>query len=140
MSKEITMSINQFMEVQAGEKTYKDIEIENGLESLATKIINDDRLRRMTVFVIAGLNYASEVLADTSQAVAKINVAGYTFLNIVQTLGYWLCLIGCIMEILKSLMNGSSKDVGKLMLKYLLIFAALYLMPFAFDLIREIFG
>lgn len=140
MSKEITMSINQFMEVQAGEKTYKDIEIENGLESLATKIINDDRLRRMTVFVIAGLNYTGEVLADTSQAVAKINVAGYTFLNIVQTLGYWLCLIGCIMEILKSLMNGSSKDVGKLMLKYLLIFAALYLMPFAFDLIREIFG
>lgn len=140
MSKEITMSIKQFLEVQAGEKTYKDIEIENGLESLATKILNDDRLRRMTVFTIAGLNYASEVLADTSQAVAKINVAGYTFLNIVQTLGYWLCLIGCIMEILKSLMNGSSKDVGKLMLKYLLIFAALYLMPFAFDLIREIFG
>lgn len=140
MSKEITMSINQFMEVQRGEKSFKDIEIENGLESIASKILNDDRLRRMTVFTIAGLNYASEVLADTSQAVAKINVAGYTFLNIVQTLGYWLCLIGCIMEILKSLMNGSSKDVGKLMLKYLLIFAALYLMPFAFDLIREIFG
>ena len=140
MSKEITMSIKQFMEVQAAEKTYKDIEIENGLENLATKIINDDRLRRLTVFTIAGLNYASEVLADTSQAVAKINVAGYTFLNIVQTLGYWLCLIGCIMEILKSLMNGSSKDIGKLMLKYLLIFAALYLMPWAFDLIREIFG
>lgn len=140
MSKEITMSIKQFMEVQAGEKTYKDIEIENGLESLATKIINDDRLRRMTVFVIAGLNYASEVLADTSQAVAKINTAGNMFLSVFQTLGYWLCLIGCIMEILKGIMNGSSKDIGKVMLKYLLIFAALYLMPFAFDLIREIFG
>lgn len=140
MSKNITMSINQFLEVQRGEKTYKDIEIENGLESLATKIINDDRLRRITVFTIAGLNYMSVAAADASQAVAKIDNAGTMFLGIVQSIGRWLCLIGCVMEILKCVMNGTSKDVGRIMLKYLLIFASIYLMPFAFDLIKEIFG
>lgn len=140
MSKEITMTIPQFLAYERGEKTIRDIEIENGLECIATKIINNDRLRKMSVFVIAGLNYTSTVLADTADAVGRIDSAGNMFLGIIQSIGYWLCLIGCIMEILKSVMNGSSKDVGKVMLKYLLIFAALYLMPFAFNLVKEIFA
>lgn len=140
MSKEITMTIPQFLAYERGEKSIKDIEIENGLESIATKIMNNDRLRKMTVFVIAGLNYTSTALADTAEAVGRIDSAGNMFLGIIQSIGYWLCLIGCIMEILKSVMNGSSKDVGKVMLKYLLIFAALYLMPFAFNLVKEIFA
>lgn len=140
MSKEITMTIPQFLQYKRGEKSIKDIEIENGLESIATKIMNNDRLRKMTVFVIAGLNYTSTALADTAEAVGRIDSAGNMFLGIIQSIGYWLCLIGCIMEILKSVMNGSSKDVGKVMLKYLLIFAALYLMPFAFNLVKEIFA
>lgn len=138
--KEITMSIPQFLAYERGEKTLKDVKLENGLEPIAQRIINNDRLRRMTVFVIAGLNYANTVLANTTDAVGRIDSAGNMFLGIVQSIGYWLCLIGCIMEILKSVMNGSSKDVGKIMMKYLLIFAALYLMPFAFNLIKDIFS
>ena len=82
----------------------------------------------------------STVYADVTEAVARIDNAGLMFFGIIQSIGYWLCLIGCIMEILKSVMNGSSKEVGKLMMKYILIFAALYLMPFAFNLIREVFA
>lgn len=140
MKKEITMSIPQFCAYKRGEKTLKDIKIENGLESIAIKIMNDERLRKMAVFTIAGLNYASKVFADVSEASAKINEAGIQILGVVQTIGYWLCIIFCLMEILKSIMNGSSKDVGKIMLKYTLIFASLYLMPFAFNLIKEIFA
>lgn len=138
--KEITMSIPQFLAYERGEKTLKEIKAENGLEGIATKIINNDRLRKIAVFTIAGLNYASTVLADANDATSRIDSAGNMFLGIVQSIGYWLCLIGCMMEILKSVMNGSSKDVGKIMMKYLLIFAALYLMPFAFNLIKEIFA
>lgn len=140
MSKEITMTIPQFLQYQRGEKTIKDIELENGLENIATKIMKYDRLKKITVFTIASLNFMSTVYADTAQAVSKINNAGNAFLTIFQSIGYWLCLIGCIMEILKSVMNGSSKDVGRTMLKYILIFAALYVMPFAFKLISEIFA
>lgn len=140
MSKEITMSIHQFLQYERGEKSIKDIEIENGLESIATKIINNDRLRKMAIFTIASLNYISSVQADVAQAAAKIDSAGIMFFGILQSIGYWLCLIGCIMEILKSVMNGTSKDIGRVMLKYLLIFASLYLMPWAFDLIRGIFA
>ena len=136
--KEIKMTIPQFLAYERGEKSLKDIELENGLESIARKIINNDRLRKITVFTLASLNYMSTVYADATEAVAKIDNAGLMFFGIIQSIGYWLCLIGCIMEILKSVMNGSSKEVGKLMMKYILIFAALYLMPFAFNLIREV--
>lgn len=139
MSKEFTMSIPQFLQYERGEKTIKDIEIENGLESIATKMMNNDRLRKMVVFTIASLNYVSTVYAGVEEANAKVNSVGLMLFSSIQTIGYWLCLIGCIMEILKSVMNGSSKDVGKIMLKYLAIFASLYLMPFAFNLIKEAF-
>lgn len=138
--KEITMTIPQFLAYERGEKSLKDIKLENGLESIARRIINNDRLRKITVFTIASLNYMTTVQADATEAIARIDSAGYMFFGIIQSIGYWLCLIGCIMEILKSVMNGSSKEVGKLMMKYILIFAALYLMPFAFNLIREIFA
>ena len=138
--KEITMSITQFLQYQRGEKSIKDIELENGLESIAAKIMKDNRIRKIAIFTIASLNYTSTVLADTTDAIAKINTGGFMILGIVQTIGYWLCIIGCIMEILKSVMNGSSKEVGKLMMKYILIFAALYLMPWLFDLIKEVFA
>ena len=134
------MTIPQFLAYEREEKSLKDIELENGIESIATRIINNDRLRKITVFTIASLNYMTTVQADATEAIARIDSAGYMFFGIIQSIGYWLCLIGCIMEILKSVMNGSSKEVGKLMMKYILIFAALYLMPFAFNLIREIFA
>ena len=100
----------------------------------------DTRLYKILVFTVAGLNYASKVLADTTEAMGKVKVAGSTILGLIQGIGYYLCLLSCIIEILKSIMNGSSKDVAKIMMKYLLIFASLYLMPFLFDLVREIFG
>lgn len=138
--KEITMTIPQFLAYERGEKSLKDIKIENGLENITTKIMKDNRIKKIAVFTIASLNYMSTVQADTADAIGRIDSAGLMFFGIIQSIGYWLCLIGCIMEILKSLMNGSSKEVGKIMMKYILIFAALYLMPFAFNLIREVFA
>lgn len=140
MSKEITMSIPQFLAYERGEKTLRDIEIENGLESIAAKIISNDRVRRMAVFTIASLNYTSTVLAETTDAMAKIDNAGGKFFGMIQSIGYWLCLIGCILEILKCVMNGASSDIGRIMGRYLLIFASFYLMPWAFDLIKAIFS
>ncbi len=100
----------------------------------------DLKLYKVLVFTVAGLNYASAVLADTTAAVGKIDSAGSMILGVSQSIGYWLCLVGCIVEILKSVMNGTSKDAAKIMIKYILYFAALYLMPFAFDMIRDIFA
>lgn len=138
------MTFSQYREYERGEKTLKEIKRERRelqkIDDMIGKIMGNSRLKKMLVFTVAGLNYASTVLADTGQAVANIDDAGGTFLGIIQSIGYWLCLIGCMMEILKSVLNGTSKDIGKIIIKYLMIFAALYFMPWAFDLIKEIFS
>lgn len=138
------MTFSQYRAYKNGEKTLREIKRERNemgkLEDIATEIVENPRLKRLVVFTVASLNYASEVLADTSEAYAKIDRGGILILGLIQTVAYWLCIISCIMEILKTVMNGSTKDVGKIMLKYILIFASVYLMPWAFNLIKDIFA
>lgn len=135
MAKEIIMTIPQFNAIQRGEMTYKDLE----LETLATKILKDGRLIKVFVMGIALINMSNKVYADTTQVTGKIDEAGTMFLDVVQTIARWTCLVMCLVEITKSIMNGSTKDIGKIMFKYLLAFATTFLMPFAFDMIESIF-
>ena len=137
--KEVRMTIPQFLAYERGEVSLKDIENTNACDTIAKRILNDTRLTKITVFVIASTNFMIKVSAETN-ALTRIDNAGNVFLEIIQSIGYWLCIIGCIMEILKGLMNGQGKDAGRIMLRYLLIFSALYLMPWAFDLVKDIFA
>lgn len=141
--KNYTMTFEQYRQYKNGEKTLRQIKRErkelSAIENITTQIMENPRIRRMAVFTIASINYASGVLADTTDAFGKINKGGFMILGVIQTVGYWLCVLSCIMEILKTVMNGSTKDVGKVMVKYLLIFGSLYLMPWLFDLIKAVF-
>lgn len=135
MSREIIMTIPQFNAIQRGEFTYKDLEV----ETLASKILKDERLTRCFVIGIALINISNIVYADATQVTSKIDVAGNMFLDITQSIARWTCLVMCLIEITKSVMNGSTKDIGKIMLKYLLAFATTFLLPFGFDMIESIF-
>ena len=99
----------------------------------------DSRLYKILVFTVVGMSYSANVLADTGEALNRIDKVGFIFLNIFQKVGYWGCLLGCFIEILKSLMSTGTKDIWKIFMKYMVIFMILYLLPWAFDLIRETF-
>ena len=101
---------------------------------------SDKRLYKILVFTVASMSYSATVLADTGEALNNIDKIGYIFLSIFQKVGYWGCLLGCFVEILKSLMNTGTKDIWKIFMKYMVIFAILYLLPWAFDLIKETFS
>lgn len=112
----------------------------NEAEIFAKEIRKNKRLETITAFVIGSLMYADKVLAATTDATGKIGIAGNTILGICREIGYWACLIMCILEIVKSLMQGDSKSISKIISKYVLGFGALYLMPWLFDLIKSIFS
>ena len=101
---------------------------------------SDKRLYKILVFTVASMSYSATVLADTGEALNNIDKIGYIFLSIFQKVGYWGCLLGCFVEILKSLMNTGTKDIWKIFMKYMVIFAILYLLPWGFDLIKETFS
>lgn len=140
LNREITMTIPQYNALNRGELTLKEIKEINEADKTLGKIMNDIRMNKILVFTVAALNYSASVFAEPIEAMAKIDTAGAMFLGIIQRIGYWGCIIACLIEILKCLMSTGSKDIWKIMLKYLMIFAALYLMPFAFDLIKDIFA
>lgn len=106
---------------------------------IAAKCINaDTELKKKAIFVLGSLLYVNEVV-NAADPMGKIDVAGNTILGIVRRIGYWCCILGCIMDIVKALMQGDTRSIGKIMMKYALAFGALYIFPWILDLIKSIF-
>lgn len=127
------ISLNQFLQEYRQKKN---------MEILTKEINRNKRLRDMTAFVLGSLLYVENAIAadKTVEAVNKLNYAGNTILSVVQTIGYWVALIMCVVEILKSLSAGDTKSIGKIIVKYLMAFAGIYVLKWLFDLIRITFG
>lgn len=75
-------------------------------------------------------------IADTS----KIDVAGNMFLEIVKHAGYWIILIVAICNVIKTATTtNNNSDIFKVIAKYILIYATLFILPWAFDLVEGVF-
>lgn len=110
-----------------------------GAEQFAKIVMKDDRLKKLAVFTLGSLLYCNKVIAEGIDASSKIDAAGWKILDIARSIGYWICLVMCITEIIKTIMEGNAKNISKIMMKYALAFAALYFFPWILDLIKEIF-
>ena len=95
---------------------------------------SNNKLYKLTVFVLANFMYIEKVKA------ADINVAGNKILGISRNIGYWACLIMATIEIIKALVQGDTKSITSIITKYSIGYAALFLLPWLFDLIRSIFS
>lgn len=111
----------------------------DSLEVFAKKVKANTKLEKTVVFVLGSLMYCKTALAATNP-LNQINKAGNMMLGISRTIGYWLILIVCICEIIKSLMAGDTKSISKILMKNLLAFASLYLFPWMMDLVKGIFA
>lgn len=119
-------------------KNKQRIKYNSNMELVAKHINADNKLKKQAVFVLGSLFYVQDVVSAASD-LGKIDKAGNTILGIVRKIGYWICIVGCIIDIIKSLMQGDTKSIAKIMMKYALAFAALYIFPWMLDLIKEIF-
>jgi len=63
---------------------------------------------------------------------------GNSTLYVFKRVGYWIATLGAITEIIKSSMQGSDREeIFKVIVKYALIYASLFLVPQLFTLIGE---
>lgn len=116
---------------------YKAWEREQELKKVNRKRINKFLVIGLgtTLFLINNPNIA---LASSLSSLDGIDNLGNTFLIIVRRIGYWIALIGAITEIIKNGMQGSGKDeIFKILIKYSLIYGALFVTPKLFDLIAN---
>ena len=74
---------------------------------------------------------------DTS----KIDRAGNMFLDILKHAGYWIILIVGICNVIKvATTANSSSDILKVIIKYILIYSTLFILPWGFDLVEGVFN
>ena len=138
--KEITMSINQFMEMERGNLTLKEIVQANDLETIAGKILKNPKLKCMVVTSIAFINMNMVAYADeSSQAIAQIQNAENKIVPVILAIIGSICTIACIAEIGKSVMTRKGSDIGQIIMKYLLAFAGSCAVPWMFRIIRGMF-
>lgn len=124
-------TVSRFKDTQK-EKYNKDLE-------LVSKRINvNSRLKKMVVFTLGSLLYLEDAVYASD--FSKIDTGGNKILEITRHIGYWACLIGCTIEIIRSMMQGDSKSIGKTIAKYAVSYGALYLLPWILDLIKSIFA
>lgn len=133
---EIVMNHNQYMSWKNGDKTKLDIKMEN------IGIKNIERFEKDLIIGIGTtlflMNNPCRVLGVDLTAIDSL---GNTFLDICRKVGYWIALISSMTEIIKVSMRGgnNTSEIGKVIMKYLLIYASLYLMPYLFNLVQGAF-
>ena len=124
---------------------YKEIlEAKNNTgEYIATKLKKNPKVWRMAVTFMANMlmlekvAYADNALGTT---VNKVNEGGFMIVTLIQTVGYWICIILCAIEILRCLLNGNNRQITESITKYIIAFGALYFLPWIFDFIKLLFG
>lgn len=131
--KETTYSFSEFIQ-------YLDSKNIRKLDKEVGVMLKVPKTRKLIITLTACLMHYTPVLADVGKASAKIAQLGSEILGLCQTAGYWVCLVMCVLEIIKAGVNGDSRSISKIMAKYILLFSGLYFMPWIFDSIRDVFN
>lgn len=139
LKKNIKMTISEYCQLKRNEITLKQIAFNRKLDLFATKILNSKH-KKIIIFIIA----SGLLIMNSSKAFAnpldtsKIDNLGSTILGLVRTCGYWFCIILATKDIIAALMEGSTKQIGQIIVKYLTAFGAFYALPWIMDLIKEL--
>jgi hypothetical protein len=121
LSKKTTMSVSEFLN--------KDN------ETIASKIIKNKTLKKITVILLGSLMYSQKVFA----AGKGPDAVGYLLLNFIRKWAFWILLLMCIVEVVRAGVSGDSKKIMSIIMKFILIFASMYIVPEIFTSIRDSF-
>lgn len=133
---QVVMNHTQFLEWKYGNKTTLDIKLEN-LGMKDSKKLEKQLIVGIGITLFLASNHSYVFASDLS----AIDTLGNKFLDIVRRVGYWIALICALTEIIKTGMRcgNSTSEIAKIIMKYLLIYASLFLMPYLFDTVRGAF-
>lgn len=123
LSEKTTMSLNKFLNN------------DEQLEKFASKIKLNKKLEKATIILIALVLNTKSVMA----AGKGIDPLGIKLLGLVRHWAYWILLIMCIVEVIRAGVGGDSKKILSIIMRYLLIFMSMYLVPELFDAIQTAF-
>lgn len=108
----------------------------NKIEKLSTKLFKNSRMRKFTVTLLGLSLYCAKVFAKTS----SIDTLGWTLLTLIRQWAKWILILWCIIDVIRSGCSGDAKKTLPILMKYIIIFASMYLIPEIFDAIAAAFA
>lgn len=103
-------------------------------EDYITKIMSSKKMEKATIVFLAAILEAQKVYALSDGK--GIDHLGYVLINMIRQYAYYILIIMCILEVIRAVASGDSKKILSIIMKYLLVFIAMYLIPGLFDTIR----
>lgn len=145
MKKEISMSINQFMEMERGNISLNDIKKENGFETTLEKLINNEDFQfacitmgLATVIAIFNQTSASATTLGGEQLIIGLNQEGMkTLQDVIKNITYGTCAFAGIHEVRKAIKIKSWKKIPIEIIRYGLAFSVVFFADDFFKLILE---
>lgn len=137
MHKEITMTINQYLEMERGNLTLKEIMRENDIENLASRILASPQLKKFTITLIATLGFCAKAFA-----VENIEPIGPMkpdiIINVLKHSLSYICIIAACIEITTCALDERDQEIPKVGLKYIFAYFIIKATPKVFTVIEHI--
>lgn len=99
------------------------------------------RIKRELEILLASsfinLQIQAKSLSDIEDGV---NSAGEKVFSVLQTVGFWVCAIACVYEILMKIKDGDQKSVYSVLTKYAMIYLPVFLVKLILTWIGGVFA
>lgn len=137
--KKIRLSFQEFFQLERGELTLEEIYYNRKLDLFAANILNSKYKTVVLIAIASALIFLKSDLAlATTLDTSKVDNLGTIILSLIRTCGYWFCLALASKEIITQMINGTTKEIGSIIVKYLTAFGAFYALPWIMDLIKDL--
>ncbi|MBB6623855.1 hypothetical protein H7E67_10490 [Clostridium gasigenes] len=102
----------------------------------------DKKIYKTLVFTIATFGFCTnKAYASIDDGLKRTDTFFEQLLTIIQRVGFWVAVVGCLVEILVSVFKkgGGQKEIINIVFKWLLIFSCFYIVPALFRWIATVF-
>lgn len=120
--------------------SFEDFFRPDDVETFASKIKENRITERVTVVFIAFVLHANTVMAASTNGSDGIDHLGYLLLGLIRHWGKWILLIMCLAECISSAANKDTKKILSIVVRYVVLFMLMYLIPELFDAIAASFS
>lgn len=94
---------------------------------------------RLVVSIALMIHFGAIDTYALSPNLNAIDKVGQQLLTLMRKVGYWVFMILCGKDVITKCMQGKRGELGSVVALHLMAFGTLYFLPWAFDLIQQLF-
>lgn len=139
---EVTLTYNQYLAYKNNDLSLVDIKFINHFDKELGVISKNPQIYK---FIVGGCAFimasSSSIPVYAEGNLSTIPALGLRIYTIIQEAMKWICLIKASVDIGREISRGgdNGSNIVRIILKYLMAFAALYLLPELFNIIEDNF-